>query len=503
VGFFSSVKPAVPQSTNTPYVPPIDREPINREPVGANTDNAVDPAVGGDPTQPPQSPENHGADEPKRQAVKEAFLFAWNGYVKHAWGEDELHPIDGTSSNWIGLGLTITDSLDTIWIMGLDKEFKMARDWIASRLDFNKNREVSLFETTIRVLGGLLSAYELSGDQIFLDKAKDLGDRFLPAFNTPTGIPRCSVNLQTGYANNPSWTGGASVLSEVGTIQLEFTYLSEKTGIPTYREKVTKVFDVLEKANKHSGLYSVYVSPESGQFTRNHITLGALGDSFYEYLIKLYILTGKEQYKWRNMYDDAVGNIIEHLVHKSNPSKLTYIAELIGGQTVPKMDHLVCFAGAMFALGAEGKNKERDLNLGAEITRTCYEMYHRTATGIAPELVRFEGDNDFTMHSSRHYLLRPETVEAFFVLWRTTHDQKYRDWGWEVFQAINKHCRTTYGFSGIRDVNSPNPTHDNLQQSFFLAETLKYLYLLFSEDSLIPLDKYVFNTEAHPLGVLK
>lgn len=456
------------------------------------------------PKAPAKPASGFGADLEKQAAVKEAFLFAWNGYTTHVWGTDELHPVSGTSQNWLGLGLTIIDSLDTLWIMDLKDEFKRGRDWVAESLHFNKNTYISFFETTIRVLGGLLSAYDLSGDSVFLTKAKDLGTRFLPVFDTPSGIPYCSVNLETGGVQNPSWTGGASILSEVGTVQLEFVYLSKKTGDSRFAEKALKVYDTLDKARKHSGLYSVYVSPQTGEFTREHITLGALGDSFYEYLLKLWLLKGKNDPQYRRMYDEAMDNVVKHLVKKSSPNELTYIAELIGGRIENKMDHLVCFAGAMFALGSlDSINAERDMLIGSELTKTCYEMYHRMATGISPEIVRFEGDNDFIApHGAKHYLLRPEAAESMFVLWRLTHDPIFRTMGWEMFQAINKYCRAQYGFSGIRDVTTTSVSFDNLQQSFFLAETLKYFYLLFSDDDLIPLDKYVFNTEAHPLSVL-
>jgi len=456
------------------------------------------------PKAPAKQQSGFGADLEKQAAVKDAFLFAWNGYTSRVWGTDELQPVTGTSQNWLGLGLTIIDSLDTLWIMDLKDEFNRGKDWVAANLHFNKNAYISFFETTIRVLGGLLSAYDLSGEKVFLTKAEDLGKRFLPVFNTASGIPYCTINLETGGAQNPGWTGGASILSEVGTVQLEFVYLSAKTGNPEFAEKALKVYDRLDKTKKHSGLYSVYVSTQTGEFTREHITLGALGDSFYEYLLKLWLLKGKQDAQYRRMYDEAADNIVKHLVKKSNPSGLTYIAELIGGRIDPKMDHLVCFAGAMFALGSlDSDNAERDMLVGSELTKTCYQMYHRMATGISPELVRFEGDDDFIApHGARHYLLRPEAAESMFVLWRLTHDPIYRTMGWEMFQAINKYCRAQYGFSGIRDVTTTDVAFDNLQQSFFLAETLKYFYLLFSDDNLIPLDKYVFNTEAHPLSVL-
>jgi mannosyl-oligosaccharide alpha-1,2-mannosidase len=292
-------------------------------------------------------------------------------------------------------------------------------------------------------------------------------------------------------------------LAEVGTLQLEFEYLAHHTGKSQFRDKALKVFDALSDANdrqqNNKGLYPIYINTHTGSFNNPHITLGAMGDSFYEYLIKYWLMTGKVYDKYRRMYDESVKAIRQHLIKHSKPNKLTYIAELINGQLVHKFDHLVCFAGGMFALGSLDGHSD-DMQLGKEITRTCHEMYNRTATGIASEIVKFEGDNDFIVPSdAKHYLLRPETAESFFVLWRLTKDPIYREWGWNIFTHINKYCRTQGGFSGIRDVTTTNVKHDDLQQSFFMAETLKYLYLLFSEDSLIPLDKYVFNTEAHPL----
>lgn len=142
-----------------------------------------------------------------------------------------------------------------------------------------------------------------------------------------------------------------------------------------------------------------------------HITLGAMGDSFYEYLLKIWLLSGKRWDKYREMYDSAADNIIEKLVKKSTPSDLVYIAELIDDRIVHKMDHLVCFAGAMFALGAQGQSKEKHFEVGKGITETCYEFYKRTVTGISGELVHFAAGSDFSFpHDARHYLLRPGKI---------------------------------------------------------------------------------------------
>jgi mannosyl-oligosaccharide alpha-1,2-mannosidase len=141
----------------------------------------------------------------------------WGAYRQHAWGHDELKPISlEGDDNWGGIGCTLVDSLDTLWLMGLRDEFWEARDWVRDHLSFSHTGTVSVFETTIRELGGLLSAYDLSGDKVFLSKAKDLGERLLGAFDTPSGVPMGQTNLQTKHSSNAGWTGGASILAELG-----------------------------------------------------------------------------------------------------------------------------------------------------------------------------------------------------------------------------------------------------------------------------------------------
>eukprot|EP01113_Clastostelium_recurvatum_P030928 TRINITY_DN3811_c0_g1_i6.p1 TRINITY_DN3811_c0_g1~~TRINITY_DN3811_c0_g1_i6.p1 ORF type:complete len:635 (-),score=159.19 TRINITY_DN3811_c0_g1_i6:11-1915(-) len=442
----------------------------------------------------------------RMDAVRDAFKHAYKSYTDIAWGMDELMPQSRRGEDWLGLGLTIVDSLDTMHLMGLTKEFDEGREWVANNLRFDKNRDISFFETTIRVVGGLLTAYELTGDKMFLNKAEELGERMLPAFDTPTGIPFTTINLATRHARNPDWNGRVSILSEAGTVQMEAASLSHHTGKKVYNDKARRVITSLDGAQKPShGLYPVYVDPQNARFTRPLVTLGALGDSFYEYLLKMWILTGKKDDMFRRMYMDTAGNIIKHLIKTSTPTGLTYIAEYENGP-VDKMDHLVCFAGGMFALGAHHKVMGDDeelqkehMRLGKEITRTCHEMYARQSTGLAPELVRFNPGSDF-MPGATKYILRPETVESYFVLYRLTGDTMYQDWGWEAFQAMERYCRTPDGYVGVRDVNE-GTGKDDKQQSFFLAETLKYLYLLFAPTSLTPLDEYVFTTEAHPLKI--
>lgn len=234
-----------------------------------------------------------GPMNPRQQAVVGAFKHAWKGYKAHAWGHDNLKPISGGYSDWFSLGLTMVDALDTMYIMGLTDEFQEARNWVDTQLNFNKNQEVNLFETTIRVLGGLLSAYHLSGDEMFLAKAIDLGDRLMPAFKTPSGIPFSDTNLLTLKSHAPKWSPDSST-SEVTTIQLEFRDLSWCSGDDKFERAINTVNEKVHELPKKDGLVPIFINANTGTFRNGAtISLGARGDSYYEYLLKQWLQTGK------------------------------------------------------------------------------------------------------------------------------------------------------------------------------------------------------------------
>ncbi|BFZ63436.1 mannosyl-oligosaccharide alpha-1,2-mannosidase [Saitoella coloradoensis] len=476
----------------------------------------------------------------RRNAVKETFLLSWSGYRAHAWGMDEYSPVSRRGRNMIpnGLGWQIVDALDTAMLMDLGEVVGEGRDWIKANLTWEQDAEVNVFETTIRMLGGLLSAHFLSagsGETVYLEKAIDLGDRLIGAYESQSGIPYASVNLKTGKGIVSHADGGASSTAEVATLQLEMKYLSHLTGDPKYWDASQKVIQRIAANNAQDGLVPIFIHPDTGKFRGKEIRLGSRGDSYYEYLLKMYLQTGKKEEVYKRMYDEAVDGVVEHLVEKSYPGKLTYIAELpsgIGGPTSPKMDHLVCFMGGNLALGATNGltleearkqgwtiKQQRDFDLAEELTRTCWEMYDRMPSGLAPEIAYFNtgaegGTEDLDIHlRDRHNLMRPETVESLFVMYRITGDEKYRAWGWNIFESFNKHSIVRdpetgeiTGYTSLENVidGPPFVQRDNME-SFWLAETLKYLYLLFGgadEGDGMPLSKIVFNTEAHPLPVL-
>lgn len=456
-------------------------------------------------------PEDNDIRE-KREKIKEMMKHAWNNYRLYGWGHNELRPIarKGHSTNIFGssqMGATIVDALDTLYIMGLHEEFQDGQKWIKDNLDFSVNSEVSVFEVNIRFIGGLLAAFYLSGEEIFKIKAVQLAEKLLPAFNTPTGIPWAMVNLKSGVGRNWGWaSAGSSILAEFGTLHMEFVHLSYLTGDPVYYQKVMHIRKLLQKMDRPNGLYPNYLNPRTGRWGQYHTSVGGLGDSFYEYLLKAWLMSDKTDHDARRMYDEAIEAIEKHLIKKSRGG-LTYIGEWKNGHLEKKMGHLACFAGGMFALGADGSQMDKAghyLELGAEIAHTCHESYDRTVLKLGPESFKFDGAVEAVAvrQNEKYYILRPEVIETYWYLWRFTHDPRYRQWGWEAALAIEKYCRVSSGFSGVKDVYSSTPAHDDVQQSFFLAETLKYLYLLFSGDDLLPLDHWVFNTEAHPLPVL-
>ncbi|CAI4229900.1 unnamed protein product [Auanema sp. JU1783] len=498
---------------------PMVHDPRAREKVKDWDLNALKQKVEQAAINPPPipKPDIGAADdsEGRRVSIKQMMKFAWDGYVKYAWGSNELRPISrtGHSASIFGsgdMGASIIDAIDTLYIMGFKEEYQEARKWIEMNLDFKRiaKGDISVFETNIRFVGGLLAIYALTNDKMFLKKAEDIATILLPAFDTPTGIPLALINVQTGTAKNYNWaSGGCSILSEFGSIQLEFDYLSNATGNPIFAQKAEKIRDVLTQLEKPDGLYPIYLNPKTGRWGQRDYSLGAMADSFYEYLLKQWVITGKVDTRTKKEYEEAVFAMEKKMLFKSDQSDLWYFANLKGSRVEHKMEHLACFAGGMFALHASNDNNRtvaaHYMELAEHIGQTCHESYIRTGTGIGPEAFRFTSSVEAKAVSVRekNYYLRPEVVETWFYLWRLTKQDKYREWAWNFAQSLEKHAKADAGYSGIEDVYTIPVTKDDVQQSFLFAETLKYLYLIFTEDTVLPLDRWVFNTEAHAFPI--
>uniref|UniRef100_A0A8R1I3B3 alpha-1,2-Mannosidase n=1 Tax=Caenorhabditis japonica TaxID=281687 RepID=A0A8R1I3B3_CAEJA len=450
-----------------------------------------------------------GPTNDRQNAVVKAFKHAWKGYKDFAWGHDTLKPISKSFSDWFDTGLTIVDGLDTAIIMGLHQEAEEATEWIQNTLNFEKDRLVNFFECTIRVLGGMMSAFHLTGNKMFLDKSVDLGDRLLSAFKSPSPIPYSDVNLKKRTATNPQW-GSDSSLSEVTTVQLEYRALSRASGNSTYEDLAFNVSKHIHKigCESHEGLCGMFINANTGQFKKGStITFGARSDSYYEYLFKQWIQTGKSIDWLKEDYGKAMTAMEKYLYRNSEPKKMYFVGELLSGETYsPKMDHLVCFIAGTLSHGAQNGFPKKHLEMAETIGETCHNMYNNP-TGLGPEIAHFNmipGKEDlYVKPLDAHCLLRPEAIEAWFYLYRFTGDKKYQEWGWAAFEAIEKYARiSTGGYSSISNVKKINVQYRDSMESFLLGETMKYLYLLLADDqTILPLDQWVFTTEGHPLPI--
>jgi mannosidase alpha-like ER degradation enhancer 2 len=414
------------------------------------------------------------------ERVRSEMLFSWHAYEKYAWGHDELRPLSKTYRDWYGESLLMTpvDSLDTLILMGFDDEAAKARKLIDEKLSFDKDITVKNFEITIRLLGGLLSGYELTGDKRLLELADDLGTRLLPVFNSPTGMPYMYVNLKTGKTS-----GAKSNPAEIGTLVLEFGTLSRLTHKPVYFEKAKNALVQLYKRRAKTGLVGEEIDVETGEWTSKASHVGGGIDSYYEYLLKCDVLFHDRE--CRTMWKTSIDGINKHLADTA-PSGFWYgQADMDGGKiTAPEFGALHAFFPAVLALGGDVRRAEK-------LEASCFKMWK--LHDIEPEVLNYR-----TMEVTYPgYPLRPEIIESAYYLRHYTHDPRYREMGQVFLDSLMKYCRTDDGYTTLKSVITKEKA--DLMPSYFLAETLKYLYLLFAPDSVLKFDSVVFNTEAHPL----
>ena len=420
-------------------------------------------------------------DRPAMQAkVRAEFLDSWHAYEKYAWGHDELRPLSKQPRDWYGQSLLMTpvDSLDTLLLMGFNDEAEKAKVLIVEHLSFDKDISVKVFEVTIRLLGGLLSSYEMTGDPRLLHLADDLGTRLLPAFNTPTGMPYMFVNLRTGKTS-----GARSNPAEIGTLILEFGTLSKLTNKPVYMEKARRALVELYKRRSTIDLVGEEIDVESGAWVGRASHVGGGIDSYYEYVLKCSRLFGDKDCE--TMWQRSIRALNKHLADET-PSGLWYgeVDMNTGRRTTTEFGALNAFLPAVLVLGGDVARARR-------LEESCFRMW--TLRGIEPEVLDYR-----TMEiKGPGYQLRPEIIESAYYLHHATHDDRYLMMGQTFFDAITLHCRTDAGYTTLKSVVTMEK--GDLMPSYFLTETLKYLYLLFAPDSALDLDKVVFNTEAHPL----
>ncbi|KAM0283887.1 hypothetical protein ACHAQH_002269 [Verticillium albo-atrum] len=484
----------------------------------------------------------------RQQAIKNAFKKTWTSYIRHAWGYDELQPIslDGVD-RFNGWGATIVDSLDTLWMMGMYDEFNDGVSFVAS-IDWNNSTQLrcNLFETNIRYLGGLIAAFDLSQERVLLEKAIELGDMLYAAFDTPNRLPPFIFsfeNLREGQIVPEPYQSAAAI----GSLSLEFTRLAQLTRNNKYFDAIDRIkraFATIQNSTLLPGLWPNFINVRDGfQAPNNIFRLGADGDSLYEYLPKMHALLGGRDPVYADMYTHAASTARDHLLFRPMTPDSDDIL-LLGSAVVDEltstiahiaeMEHLTCFAGGMFALAGRLFEQPDDVAIGAKLARGCAWAYASTDSGVMPEksqmlrcttleacawdeerwLSQRDGSSS-TIYSTApdtdsraprghwrvedpRYLLRPEAIESLFVLYRVTGEAELQDLAWDMWLAIEKATATDGAFAALVDVTAETPEQSDEMESFFLAETLKYFYLIFSDPNFMSLDDWVFNTEGHP-----
>ena len=413
-------------------------------------------------------------------SVKAEFLHAWHNYEHYAWGHDALRPLSKTPHDRYSQSLLMTpvDALDTLILMKLDAEAAKAKELIVNDLSFDRDIYVKNFEITIRLLGGLLSSYQLTDDKRLLHLAEDLGNRLLPAFNSPTGLPYVYVNLRTGQVRDP-----VTNPAETGTLLLEFGTLSKLTGKPIFYDKAKRALVETYKRRSPLSLVGQSINVETGAWTNNDSHISGGIDSYYEYLWKCWLLFGDEE--CRDMWNASIPAINKYLADGTGGELWYGHADMqTGKRTGTTYGALDAFFPALLALSGDVERARR-------LQASSFKMWN--LHGIEPEILDYK-----TMRViAGAYHLRPEIVESTYYLYHYTREAQYRRMGEKIFNDFVKYCRTDGGYAALTDVVTKQQRDE--MESFGLAETFKYFYLLFAPPETLDFGKVVFNTEAHPL----
>ncbi len=430
---------------------------------------------GGHDKQSDHLPEN----ELSREVVSET-LRSWEAYKKYAWGHDVLAPLSQSHKDWYSEPLYISpiDAYSTLSLMGLEKEAKEIENYVVDSLDFNIDIEAKIFEVNIRILGGLLSMYELSGNDLVLEKARDFADRMLPAFNTKTGIPTYWVNLKTGAVK-----GDTVNVAEAASYTFEMGILSYYTKDPKYYQAGKKATLAIYERRSKIGLIGDLIDVQSGEWVseQSHICAGV--DSYYEYLYKSYVLFGDPELG--RIWDESIENIHKYLA-ETHDNKLWYArVDMHTGKAVSSVITLYdAFFPAILSLSG-------DMERAGKLQHSWDWLWNKY--GLEPMVY------DYKKATPNYpaYDLNPEIIESAYYLYHFSGDSTYYNMNVQYWSDVKKYCRTDVAFTSVANVE--NMEQKDYMPTFFFAETLKYFYLTFSYgDHNFDFDAHLFNTEAHP-----
>lgn len=419
------------------------------------------------------------------EVVKAEMIRSWEAYRTYAWGDDVLLPLSKTGFNWYeeSLGISPFDAYSTLAVMGLD-EYAKEVELYALSFDWDKDVYVQVFEVNIRILGGLLAIYDYTQNPDVLEKAIDFGDRLLPAFNTPTGIPYHSVNLQTGAISGNKGQGKGNVVNvaQAATYLLEFGILSYYSKDPRYYQAAKKATKAVFERKSTIGLPGDYIDIETGEWINHWSYIQAGMDSYYEYMLKSTMLFPDPEIK--EIWEYSLSKINTYLADEYEGKLFYACVDMNSGEKVKRSMSLYdAFFPAVQALHGDIENAEKNM----QTWNWLWDKY-----GLLPTRYLYEEDTIEYANSE----LNPEIIESAYYLHQITGKEKYLNMIQKYWDDINSCCRNETAFNAVEDVRTME-AKDYLA-TYFYAETLKYFYLAVVDKSEFDFNDYIFNTEAHP-----
>ncbi|OAV45172.1 hypothetical protein A3850_012015 [Lewinella sp. 4G2] len=405
----------------------------------------------------------------------------WAAYERYAWPHDNLLPLSKSYRDWYAEPIFISpiDGYSTLKLMGLDEQANRIERYVADSISFDRDIDVKVFEVNIRVLGGLLAMYAETKNPAVLAKAADFGDRMLPAFDSPTGMPYYYVNLKTG---KPS--GAIVNVAEAGSYLLELGLLSYYTNDAKYYQTGKRATLALNTRRSVIGLFGRDINVETGEWTETNSMVGAYADSYFEYLYKAYLLFGDPELK--EIWDDNISAIQNYLPDEQD-SLLWYprVTMETGEVTQTEITLWDAYFPALLVLADDVDRAKHAFNAWDVVV---------TKHGMTPMVYNYAAD---TVVNGYHQL-NPEVIESAYYLHAATGDERYRTFARDYFTRLKECCRTEVAFTHLKDVRTGE--RDDEMATFFVAETLKYFYLLYGGSETVGLDTHVFTTEAHPFA---
>ena len=417
--------------------------------------------------------------------VRAEMRWGWEQYRELAWGKDQIKPLSGGFESFPlkdhHLGLSLIEALDTLWLMELDDEFRDGVEWVKENLDFDVDGEVSVFETSIRLVGGLLSAYHACGDPELLKKARDLAERLLPSFAaSPLGIPHRYVNLKTGALRDPITNP-----AETGSFIPEFGFLSRATGDDRYRAAAKRALVSMFERRSRIGLLADAMDCMTGEWKSRRATIGPPSDSYYEYLWDGWDLLGDRD--CLRMYRACTAAILKHQPRRRGGNLWFVNVDFETGERLDwEQDELGSFYGGLLAQGGAAR-------LGGVHTRTWAAMQRRF--GVLPEDLDASTLKPLSVSNS----LRPELADAAFNHWLLDGRAEWRHICRDHFLAMKRWNKARYGYADLVDVTANPKTQSDHCPGYWWSEQMKYYYLIFADARRVDYRRLYLSTEGNVL----